>query len=145
MVSLALSRKLGRIKLRTSFAAKVEMDENVMTCVLLKTDGIPTYHFAHAVDDSLMGTTHVIRSDEWVSSVPLHLQFYSMYWALSPQIRPYLPIMKEDCGAKRSSASAKDPEAAVSYFVDQGLPKEAVLEYLLAWPIPALRIGGKQK
>ncbi len=121
----------GRIKYKDVIRGEIEMDENVIDVVLLKTDGIPTYHFAHAVDDSLMGTTHVIRSDEWVSSVPLHLQLFYVLGLKPPKYAHISPIMKEDGGAKRKLSKRKDPEAAVSYFVDQGYPKEAVLEYLL--------------
>lgn len=121
----------GRIKYKDVIRGEIEMDENVIDVVLLKTDGIPTYHFAHAVDDSLMGTTHVIRSDEWVSSVPLHLQLFYVLGLKPPKYAHVSPIMKEEDGAKRKLSKRKDPEAAVSYFVDQGYPKEAVLEYLL--------------
>ena len=121
----------GRIKYKDVVRGDIEMDENIIDVVLLKTDGIPTYHFAHAVDDSLMGSTHIIRSDEWVSSVPLHLQLFYVLGLKPPKYAHVSPIMKEEEGAKRKLSKRKDPEAAVSYFVDQGYPKEAVLEYLL--------------
>ena len=121
----------GRIKYKDVIRGEIEMDENVIDIVLLKTDGIPTYHFAHAVDDTLMGTTHVIRSDEWVSSVPVHLQLFYVLGLKPPKYAHVSPVMKEDGGAKRKLSKRKDPEAAVSYFVDEGYPKEAVLEYLL--------------
>ena len=78
-----------------------------------------------------MGSTHIIRSDEWVSSVPLHLQLFYVLGLKPPKYAHVSPIMKEEEGAKRKLSKRKDPEAAVSYFVDQGYPKEAVLEYLL--------------
>lgn len=121
----------GRIKYKDVVKGEIEQDENVIDVVLLKTDGIPTYHFAHAVDDTLMGTTHVIRSDEWVSSVPLHLQLFYVLGLKPPKYAHVSPIMKEEDGAKRKLSKRKDPEAAVSYFVEQGYPHEAVLEYLL--------------
>ena len=110
---------------------KLTITENNVDHVLLKSDGIPTYHFAHAVDDTLMGTTHVVRSDEWVSSVPTHLQLFYVLGLKPPKYAHVSPVMKEDNGAKRKLSKRKDPEAAVSYFVDEGYPKEAVLEYLL--------------
>ena len=110
---------------------KIEMPENTMDIVLLKSDGIPTYHFAHAVDDHFMRTTDVIRGDEWVSSVPVHLQLFEVLGYKPPRYAHISPIMKEDGGAKRKISKRKDPEAAVSYFVDEGYPAESVLEYLL--------------
>jgi glutamyl-tRNA synthetase len=82
----------GRIKYKDVIRGEIEMDENVIDVVLLKTDGIPTYHFAHAVDDSLMGTTHVIRSDEWVSSVPLHLQLFYVLGLKPPKYAHISPL-----------------------------------------------------
>ena len=121
----------GRIKYKDVVKGEIEMDENVTDVVLLKTDGIPTYHFAHACDDTLMGTTHVIRSDEWVPSVPIHLQLFYVLGLKPPKYCHISPIMKEDGSGKRKLSKRKDPEAAVSYFTEEGYPKEAVLEYLL--------------
>lgn len=128
-------RSPGRADRRVSFKdgvkGKIEMPENTMDIVLLKSDGIPTYHFAHAVDDHFMRTTDVIRGDEWVSSVPVHLQLFEVLGYKPPRYAHISPIMKEDGGAKRKISKRKDPEAAVSYFVDEGYPAESVLEYLL--------------
>ncbi len=110
---------------------KIEMPENIMDVVLLKTDGIPTYHFAHAVDDHLMRTTHVIRGDEWIASVPLHLALFKACGFKPPKYAHISPLMKEEDGGKRKLSKRKDPEAAVMYFVENGYPKESVLEYLL--------------
>lgn len=78
-----------------------------------------------------MGTTHVIRGDEWLSSVPLHLQLFQMLGFKAPKYAHIAPIMKEDEGGKRKLSKRKDPEAAVSYYTEIGVPKEAVVEYLL--------------
>ena len=121
----------GRVKYKDVVKGDIEMDENVADIVLLKTDGIPTYHFAHACDDTLMGTTHVVRSDEWVPSVNIHLQLFYVLGLKPPKYCHISPIMKEDNGGKRKLSKRKDPEAAVSYFTEEGYPKEAVLEYLL--------------
>jgi glutamyl-tRNA synthetase len=91
---------------------------------------LPTYHFAHAVDDHLMGVTLVIRGEEWISSVPLHLQLFD---ALGfPQVRyaHVAPLMKQDGGSRRKLSKRKDPEASVAYYVEQGIPAEAVQYYL---------------
>ncbi|MBR5134508.1 MAG: glutamate--tRNA ligase, partial [Clostridia bacterium] len=93
--------------------------------------GIPTYHFAHAVDDHLMRTTHVIRGDEWISSVPKHLQLFRILGFKAPKYAHVSPIMKEDNGGKRKLSKRKDPEAAMHFYAQQGYPADSVLEYLL--------------
>ena len=110
---------------------KIEMPENITDAVLLKTDGIPTYHFAHACDDHFMRVTHVIRGDEWIASVPLHIALFRACGFRPVKYAHVAPVMKEENGGKRKLSKRKDPEAAVSYFVEEGFPKEAVLEYLL--------------
>ena len=110
---------------------KIEMPENDEDFVILKSDGIPTYHFAHAVDDHLMGTTHVIRGDEWISSTPKHLQLFKLLGFKAPKYVHVSPIMKLDNGAKRKISKRKDPEAAVHFFAEQGYPTESVIEYLM--------------
>lgn len=110
---------------------KIEMPENTQDIVLLKTDGIPTYHFAHAVDDHFMRTTHVVRGDEWISSVPVHLQLFQACGFKPPKYAHIAPIMKEENGGKRKLSKRKDPEAAVSYYAEQGYPAMTVKEYLL--------------
>ena len=110
---------------------KIEMPENVQDVVLLKSDGIPTYHFAHAVDDHLMRTTHVIRGDEWMSSCPIHLQLFKCLGFKLPKFAHVSPIMKEENGNKRKLSKRKDPEAAVTFYVEQGYPKESVNEYIM--------------
>lgn len=122
-----------RISFDDAIKGTIEMPENVQDIVLLKTDGIPTYHFAHAVDDHLMGTTDVIRGDEWISSAPIHLQLFDVLGFETPRYAHISPIMKEDAetGGKRKLSKRKDPEAAVTYYHEVGYPKEAVLEYLL--------------
>lgn len=110
---------------------KIEMPENRQDIVLLKTDGIPTYHFAHAVDDYLMGTTHVVRGDEWISSAPVHLQLFKCLSKRPPKYAHVSPLMKEENGGKRKLSKRKDPEAAVSFYFEQGYPALSVREYLL--------------
>lgn len=110
---------------------KIEMPENVIDVVLLKTDGIPTYHFAHAIDDHLMRTTHVFRGDEWIASVPLHLQLFKILGFKPVKYAHVAPIMKEENGGKRKLSKRKDPEAAVTFYAQQGYPKESVNEYIM--------------
>ncbi len=120
-----------RIKHHDLIKGNVDFPENDQDIVIIKADGLPTYHFAHAVDDHLMQTTHVIRGDEWLSSIPIHLQLFQMLEFKAPKYAHIAPIMKEDDGGKRKLSKRKDPEAAVSYYTDEGIPKEAVIEYLL--------------
>lgn len=112
---------------------KIEMPENIIDEVLLKSDGIPTYHFAHVCDDHFMRTTHVIRGEEWISSVPKHIALFKACGYKVPKYAHTPQVMKidEEDGTKRKLSKRKDPEAAVSYFVEQGFPKESVLEYLV--------------
>lgn len=110
---------------------KIEMPENVQDVVLLKSDGIPTYHFAHAIDDHLMRTTHVVRGDEWISSAPIHLQLFRLLGFKAPKYAHVAPIMKEENGGKRKLSKRKDPEAAVTYYAEQGYPQESVNEYMM--------------
>lgn len=120
-----------RIRFDDLIKGKIEMPENIQDVVLLKTDGIPTYHFAHAVDDHFMRTTHVVRGDEWISSVPLHIELFRTCGFKPPKYAHISPIMKEDNGGKRKLSKRKDPEASVSFYTESGYPKESVIEYLL--------------
>ena len=110
---------------------KIEMPENDEDFFLLKADGIPTYPFAHAIDDHLMHTTHVMRGDEWISSVPKHIQLFKLLGFKVPKFAHISPIMKLDNGAKRKISKRKDPEAAVHFFAQEGFPAENVIEYLM--------------
>ncbi len=120
-----------RIKFDDMIKGTIEMPENDQDIVLLKSDGIPTYHFAHAVDDHLMRTTHVIRGDEWIASVPIHLQLFRLLGFKPPKYAHVSPIMKEENGSKRKLSKRKDPEAAVHYYAQQGYPADSVMEYLM--------------
>lgn len=109
---------------------KIKFPENDMDIVLLKKDGTPTYHFAHAIDDHLMHTTHVIRGDEWVSSVPLHVQLFEILGFKRPEYVHTAAITKKEDGAIRKLSKRKDPEAKVSYYDEVGIPIDAVKLYL---------------
>lgn len=122
-----------RIVFEDVIRGKIEMPENIIDEVLLKSDGVPTYHFAHVCDDHFMRTTHVIRGEEWISSVPKHIALFKACGYKVPKYAHTPQVMKidEDDGTKRKLSKRKDPEAAVSYFVDKGYPSEAVIEYLM--------------
>ncbi len=130
-------RSMGSEDKRIAFddviRGRIEMPENTIDEVLLKSDGIPTYHFAHACDDHYMRTTHVIRGEEWISSVPKHIELFKVCGYKLPKFAHTPQVLKidEETGDKRKLSKRKDPEAAVSYFVEEGFPKESVLEYLL--------------
>ena len=124
-------REDRKIRHHDVIKGNVEFPENDQDIVIIKADGLPTYHFAHVVDDHLMHTTHVIRGDEWLSSVPLHLQLFHELGFKAPKYAHIAPIMKNDNGNKRKLSKRKDPEAAVSFYTEQGIPPEAVKEYLL--------------
>lgn len=110
---------------------RIEMPENDIDHVILKGDGLPTYHFAHVVDDHLMHTTHVIRGDEWLSSLPIHIQLASMLEIEPAKYAHTAPIMKEEEGKRRKISKRKDPEANVFEFKKQGFPIEAIKQYLM--------------
>lgn len=130
---LSPGKEENRVAFEDGIKGKIEMPENILDVVLLKKDGTPTYHFAHAVDDHLMRTTDVIRGDEWISSTPIHLQLFSVLGFNAPSYAHIAPIQKEDeeTGGKRKLSKRKDPEAAVDYYKQAGYPVEAVIEYLL--------------
>ncbi len=110
---------------------KIDLTENDIDHVLLKSDGIPTYHFAHVIDDHFMRTTHVVRGDEWLSTLPFHIQLFR---ALGFRIPKYLhigPLMKMDGQSKRKLSKRKDPEFALSYYMQSGFPVKSVYEYVM--------------
>ncbi|MDR1694962.1 MAG: glutamate--tRNA ligase [Lactobacillaceae bacterium] len=110
---------------------KVLMPENDIDIVIMKSDGLPTYHFAHAIDDHFMRTTHVIRGDEWLASLPLHIQLFEAFGWTPPKYAHIAPIQKLDDGNRRKLSKRKDPEANISYYFEQGYPVEAIKEYLI--------------
>ncbi len=109
---------------------KIKFPENDMDIVLLKKDGTPTYHLAHVIDDHLMHTTHVIRGDEWVSSIPLHVQLFDILGFKRPEYVHTAAITKKENGNIRKLSKRKDPEAKVSYYDEVGIPIDAVKLYL---------------
>ena len=110
---------------------EISMPENCMDLVLLKSDGVPTYHLAHVVDDHFMGTNLVLRGDEWLSSYPIHKQLFDVLEFSIPSYVHISPIMKFDGNGKRKLSKRKDLEAGVEYYLEQGYPVESVQEYLM--------------
>ena len=110
---------------------KLTITENDVDHVLLKSDGIPTYHFAHAVDDHLMRTTHVVRGDEWLPTLPFHIQLFKALGFKLPKYVHIGPLMKMDGSSKRKLSKRKDPELALTYYKAEGFPIKAVQEYLM--------------
>jgi glutamyl-tRNA synthetase len=108
---------------------KIELPENDIDHVLLKTDGIPPYAFAHVVDDHLMRTTIVTRDDSYISSVPYHLEIWNAFGFEIPKFAHLLPLCVKDCDCIRKISKRKDPEAAVSYYHERGISTEAIKLY----------------
>ncbi|MEW8955876.1 glutamate--tRNA ligase [Clostridium sp.] len=125
----------GDIEKRVEFHDLVKGDisfpENNQDIVIVKSDGLPTYHFAHAIDDALMGTTHVTRGEEWLPSLPIHVQLFDVLGFTPPSFAHIPQVMKLDGEAKRKLSKRKDPESAVSYYREEGYPTQSVIEYLL--------------
>ncbi len=109
----------------------IDVSENDKDMVLLKSDGIPTYHFAHAVDDHLMRTTHVVRGDEWLASLPFHIQLFGALGFKLPKYAHIGPLMIMDGASKRKISKRKDPEFGLIYYAQNGYPINSVREYLL--------------
>lgn len=120
-----------KIVLNDLVRGKIEFPENDMDVVLVKSNGIPVYHFAHVIDDHLMYSTHILRGEEWLSSVPVHLELFKMLGFKAPKYAHLALVMKNDNGVKRKLSKRKDPEAAVSFYHEKGIPVDAVKLYLL--------------
>lgn len=124
---------LHKVRHEDLVKGKMEVTENDQDVVILKSDGIPTYHFAHVIDDHLMGTTVVVRGEEWLATLPVHLQLFRALGWKPPKYAHTAQLMKidEETGAKRKLSKRKDPELALSFYAQQGYPAPSVLEYLM--------------
>lgn len=121
----------NKISFHDEIKGDLELTQNDQDIVILKGDGLPTYHFAHLVDDHFMRTTVVTRGEEWLSSLPIHLELFDTLGFKRPRYAHLPVIMKVEDGIRRKLSKRKDPEAAVSYFLEQGYPKYGFIEYLL--------------
>ena len=119
-----------KFKFKDLIKGKSEMPENDQDAVIIKSDGLPTYHFAHVIDDHLMGTTHVIRGEEWYPSIPLHTQLFVTLGFKVPKYAHISPLMKEEDGKRRKISKRKDPEFAISFYHEKGIPNDAIMLYL---------------
>ncbi len=119
-----------RVSIKDLIKGDIEMDNNFNDFVLLKNDGVPTYHFAHACDDFLMGTSHVIRGDEWVSSLPIHIQLFKYLDFKRPEYAHVAPVMKQEGESRRKLSKRKDPESNAMYYIKKGYPNKALYVYL---------------
>ena len=124
-------REDKKIKVKDVVRGFIEFPENDQDAVLIKADGLPVYHFAHVVDDHLMRVTTVVRGEEWISSTPLHVELFNDFGFKIPKYAQVPNILKEEDGKKRKISKRKDPEAAVDYYHKEGIPSEAVYEYLM--------------
>ncbi len=122
-----------KIILNDLVKGNVKTSDNYKDVIIFKSSGLPPYNFAHAIDDHFMGTTHVLRGDEWLPSMPEHLQIFKALGFKPPKYVHMAPIEKIDevTEARRKISKRKDPEAKVSYYSEVGYPKESVIEYLL--------------
>ena len=109
----------------------LNVSENYQDFVLLKSDGIPTYHFAHVIDDHLMRTTHVVRGEEWLSTLPIHVQLFDALGFDRPVYCHTAVLMKMDGDTKRKLSKRKDPELGLEYYRSEGYAPRAVWEYLM--------------
>jgi len=119
------------VRVYDAIRGELVMQENYQDFVLLKSDGIPTYHFAHVIDDHLMRTTHVVRGEEWLATLPIHVQLFDTFGWERPLYCHTAVLEKLDNGQRRKLSKRKDPELALSFYQAEGYLPEAVWEYLL--------------
>ncbi|MDP4180430.1 MAG: glutamate--tRNA ligase [Bacillota bacterium] len=118
------------IELNDLIRGNLSLPENDQDIVLMKTNGLPTYHFAHVIDDHLMKTTHVIRGEEWLPSASLHLQLFNIMGFKAPLYAHISTIRKQDGPSKRKLSKRKDPELSMEFYEKEGYPIQTVIEYL---------------
>ena len=116
---------------RDAVKGEITVTENNQDVVILKSDGIPTYHFAHAIDDHFMRTTLVIRGEEWLSSLPIHIELFNVLGFQLPRYGHNCSIQKIDGEVRRKLSKRKDPEASLTFYREQGYHKQAVKTYML--------------
>lgn len=120
-----------RIVFEDVIKGKIETIDNCNDIVLIKSDELPTYHLAHIVDDHLMRVSHVIRGEEWLASVPLHLQLFAAFELPAPKYCHVAPLLKLDNGNKRKLSKRHDPEADIWFFFENGYSTQWIIDYLL--------------
>lgn len=133
VIRLRSDAKDEYIKVEDAIRGEVSMPANNQDVVILKANGIPTYHFAHVIDDHLMRTTHVVRGEEWLMSLPIHIELFEKLGFEPPVYCHTAVLMKvdEESGNKRKLSKRKDPELSLDYYRSEGYHPQAVKEYLL--------------
>ena len=122
----------AHITVEDGIRGELSMPENNQDTVILKTNGIPTYHFAHVIDDHFMRTTHVVRGAEWIPSLPIHVELFTKLGFEMPVFCHTGQLMKiDEEGNKRKLSKRKDPELSLDYYRNEGYHPDAVREYLL--------------
>lgn len=123
---------LNHIRVHDEIRGDMDLSENDQDIVILKSDGLPTYHFAHLCDDHFMRTTLITRGEEWISSLPIHIElFQTMGWKAPKYAHlPVIMINDKETGNRRKLSKRKDKEAATSFFIQEGYPKKGIIEYL---------------
>lgn len=122
---------LNKIKCHDEIRGDLELTQNDQDIVIYKSDGLPTYHFAHVCDDHFMHTTIVTRGEEWLPSLPIHLEMFRALGFKTPKYAHLPVIMKMDEGTRRKLSKRKDPEASVDYFLKEGYEPQTLLVYLM--------------
>ena len=120
-----------RISVNDLIKGLLDPPENIRDEVVLKSDGLPTYHFAHVVDDRLMGTTHVIRGDEWLATLPIHVQIFEAFGWEPPHFMHHAVLLKQEGESKRKLSKRKDPELSLDYYSEAGYLPECLKEYIM--------------
>lgn len=128
---MSMGTEEGTFEIDDAIRGHLTIHENYQDIVILKTNGIPTYHFAHVVDDHLMRVTHVVRGEEWLSTLPIHYEIFTTLGWDTPVYCHTAHLMKMDNGAKRKLSKRKDPELGLGFYMDLGYHPAAVREYLL--------------
>ena len=124
------SEKIRHIEIDDAIRGKLSMPENNQDVIILKANGIPTYHFAHVIDDHFMRTTHVVRGEEWLMSLPIHVELFEKLGFEIPVYCHTAQLLKLDNGNKRKLSKRKDPELSLDYYRQEGYHPQAVKEYL---------------
>lgn len=128
----SMGNPMRKVKYNDLVAGIIEFPENNNDMVIMKSnDLLPTYHFAHLVDDHLMRTTHVVRGQEWLPSVPLHIELFEAFGFKQPEYIHNSLLLKQDGDVRRKISKRKDPEALMNYYIEKGYPSISVIESLM--------------
>lgn len=128
----SMGNPMKKVKYNDLVTGVIEFPENNNDMVIMKSnDFLPTYHFAHLVDDHLMHTTHVVRGQEWLPSIPLHIELFEAFGFKQPDYIHNTLLLKQDGNIRRKISKRKDPEALMSYYIEKGYPSISVIESLM--------------